>query len=156
MGVTSKKHDLGFSLLEVVVTLSIVSSCVLLFSFAIAQISSTRTVIKDDRQIEWHLFVNQLAYELADSEDVSASRERLSMKRVGGTSGKSETITYERYFKLIRRQVDSRGHQPILLEVSTITFTLVEESLTIRVVFSNGESYSAAFRVNEKGVHGHA
>ncbi|WP_410262759.1 prepilin-type N-terminal cleavage/methylation domain-containing protein, partial [Alkalibacterium sp.] len=48
-----EKQEQGFSLLEVIITLSIISSCVLLFSLAISQIGSTRAAVKDDRQIEW-------------------------------------------------------------------------------------------------------
>ena len=148
---TIKNRDQGFSLLEVVITLSIVSSCVLFFSFAIVQIGSTRAAVKDDRQIEWHLFVNQLAYELAESDEVSAGRERLTLKKVNAKTQREEIVTYERYLRLIRRQVDARGHQPILLEVSSVHFSLNEQVLTIRVVFTNNESYSASLKVNEKG-----
>ncbi|WP_423188791.1 competence type IV pilus minor pilin ComGF [Alkalibacterium sp. f15] len=144
-----KRQEQGFSLLEVIITLSIVSSCVLLFSFAISQIGSTRAAVKDDCQIEWHLFVNQLEYELTGSEGVRTSRDKLTFEKFDIEEQKMKTISYERYYKIIRRQVGSLGHQPILLEVSSINFSLVEETLDIAVVFNNGESYSAKFRVRE-------
>lgn len=144
------KSDKGFTLLETIITLSILSSCVLLFSFAISQIQTTRSLIKDERQIEWHLFVNQLEYELTESENVTATKNKLTVEKVDPADQVIRAITYERYFKIIRRQVGSLGHQPILLEVSAVEFSLLEEKLTIRVDFDNGEKYSAIFRVNEK------
>ncbi|OJF94304.1 competence type IV pilus minor pilin ComGF [Alkalibacterium sp. 20] len=145
-----KREEQGFSLLEVIITLSIVSSCVLLFSFAISQIGATRAAVKDDRQIEWHLFINQLEFELTGSEDVRTSRDKLTFERFDVEEQLVKSISYERYYKIIRRQVGSKGHQPILLEVSSINFSLVEQTLEIDVVFNNGETYSAKFRVNEE------
>ncbi|SEL71650.1 competence protein ComGF [Alkalibacterium putridalgicola] len=143
-------RDDGFSLLEVIITLSILSSCVLLFSFAISQIQTTRSQIKDERQIEWHLFINQLEYELQDSGNVTASRNKVSFDIYDPEDQRIKTVSYERYFQIIRRQVGSLGHQPILLEVSAAEFSLLEETLTIQVECNNGEEYSAKFRVNEK------
>lgn len=150
-GIKRMNKDEGFSLLEVVVTLSILSSCVLLFSFAISQIRSTRNLIKDERQIEWHLFINQLEYELSSSEEVSASRDKITVQKYDPEDQRMKTITYERYFSMIRRQVGSLGHQPILLEVAAVRFSLEEEMLSLHVDFNNGEKYNANFRVNEKG-----
>lgn len=143
-------RDDGFSLLEVIITLSILSSCVLLFSFAISQIQTTRSHIKDERQIEWHLFINQLEYELQDSRNVTTSRNKVSFDIYDPEDQRIKTVSYERYFQIIRRQVGSLGHQPILLEVSSAEFSLLEETLTIQVEFNNGEEYNAKFRVNEK------
>ncbi|MFO8068432.1 MAG: competence type IV pilus minor pilin ComGF, partial [Alkalibacterium sp.] len=148
-----EKQEQGFSLLEVIITLSIISSCVLLFSLAISQIGSTRAAVKDDRQIEWHLFVNQLEFELTGSAGVRTSRDKLVFEKFDVEDQKMKTISYERYYKIIRRQVGSKGHQPILLEVSSIAFSIFEQTLAIDVVFSNGETYSAQFRVNEEGVN---
>ncbi|SFC14019.1 competence protein ComGF [Alkalibacterium subtropicum] len=144
------KSDKGFSLLEVILALSILSSCVLLFSFAISQIQTTRSHIKDERQIEWHLFINQLEHELIDSENVSASREQISFQKFDPVGQRIENITYERRFQIIRRQVGALGHQPILLEVLAVEFSLLEEALSIRVEFKNGEEYNAKLRVNEQ------
>lgn len=75
------KSDKGFSLIEVLITLGILSSCVLLLTFAISQIQTTRSLIKDERQIEWHLFINQLEHELRDSEEVYATKSELTLKK---------------------------------------------------------------------------
>ncbi|MDZ7834857.1 MAG: competence type IV pilus minor pilin ComGF [Alkalibacterium sp.] len=117
------KADKGFSLLEVIIALSIVSSCVLLFSFAISQVQTARASVKDDRQIEWHLFINQLENDLHDSREVIAGKDGLTFEKFSEKNAKWERIKYEQYYKTIRRRVDSAGHQPMLLEVSSVGFT---------------------------------
>jgi len=146
------KSDKGFSLLEVMITLSVLSSCVLLFSFAISQIQTTRARVKDERQIEWHLFVNQLEYELSESERVTATKNKLTVEKFDPVDQVARAVTYERYFKIIRRQVGSLGHQPILMEVSAVAFSLSDERLSVTVDFENGETYHAWFHVNERVV----
>ncbi|GEK91355.1 competence type IV pilus minor pilin ComGF [Alkalibacterium kapii] len=145
------KNDKGFSLLEVIITLSVLSSCVLLLSFAISQIQTSRSLIKDERQIEWHLFINQLEYELRESETVRTTKSELTLIKTDPSDQLKKTITYNRRFSIIRRQVDSQGHQPILLEVKSIEFGLLDEKLTIEVIFQNDETYQAAFRVRMNG-----
>ncbi|MER2063318.1 MAG: competence type IV pilus minor pilin ComGF [Alkalibacterium sp.] len=144
------KADKGFSLLEVIITLSILSSCVLLFSFAISQIQTTRSQIKDERQIEWHLFINQLEFELNSGKKLTAGRDRITFEIYDTKEQRDRVVTYERYLRMIRRQVGSLGHQPILLDVSKVEFTLLDKALTIKVEFINGETYQATLRVNTK------
>ena len=145
------KADEGFSLLEVIIALSILSSCVLLFSFALSQVQTVRKAVRDDRQIEWHLFINQLQNELHDSREVTTGKDKLTFEKVSEKNGKWESITYERYYKIIRRQVDSTGHQPMLLDVSRVAFSSTGSRLLIDVTFYNGERYNAEIKVDKQG-----
>lgn len=145
------KSDKGFSLIEVLITLGILSSCVLLLTFAISQIQTTRSLIKDERQIEWHLFINQLEHELRDSEEVYATKSELTLKKTDPKDQLKKTVTYNRHFSIIRRQVGSLGHQPILMKVKSVAFHLLDEKLSIDVDFQNGETYRAVYRVRKNG-----
>ena len=77
----------GFTLLEVLLTLSIISLCVLLFSMAITQIKTVRASIKDDRQIEWHLFLNSMEYDLIGSEFIEVTNTNLSVSKYNVSAG---------------------------------------------------------------------
>ena len=56
----------GFTLLESVVSLYVLVLCVSLIGFTASQYQTIRKQTFLDRQLEWHLFLNQFEYEIKD------------------------------------------------------------------------------------------
>jgi competence protein ComGF len=54
----------------------------------------------------------------------------------------SDTIYYEKYGSNIRRQVNSSGHETLLQNVASVTFTRVNNSVKISVIDNWGREYS--------------
>lgn len=135
-------NDDGFTLLEVMVAISLLSLGVLLLSNFVEQSSRIQQEIKADRQIEWHLFLNQIEYDLREGQLIHMSSERIVVERPS-EDGKTERITYERYYKLIRRRLGGVGHQPVLTQLKEIHMENNTGQIWISATFQNGESYTA-------------
>jgi len=137
----------GFTLIETAVSLSIVSVCVFFFSLAVTQIRSVQSSVKDDRQMEWHLYINQLEHDMKDTVVEEVNPNRLDYKKVNAASGKLETVSHSTYTNMVRRQIDARGHQPMLMEVKTYQVKLEGNRLKLSVLFENGERFTAYLKV---------
>ena len=146
-------HEEGFTLIEVLLSLSIVSLCVVLLSFFTSQSKSLQERINTDRQIEWHLFLNQVEYELEGSYKISVNLDNMSVEKET-KQGHKETIKYQKYLSLLRRQVGGEGHQPILTDLKSLQFKTKEDKVVITVQFNNEETYSAVLLIPEKLTEG--
>lgn len=128
-----------------VVSLSITSLCFLLLSIGIVQIKELNKTIKTDKQIEWHLFLNQLDHYLIDSQFTSNSDTVLRV--VERVDGKFQNVRYQKSgTKFIRRL--NKGTQPLLMDIQTINITKHENTILIKGIFNNGETYQARIWVN--------
>lgn len=139
----------GFTLLEVLFTLTLISLCVFLFSMAISQTKTVRANVKDDRQIEWHLFLSQMENDIRGTEFSNLNERRLTVLKFNVEKNTSERISYERFGSMIRRRVGGDGHQPMLTQVSTSEFILLtKNNVKLTVTFDNGEKFTAYVKVN--------
>lgn len=86
--------------------------------------------------MEWDVFCSQMKKEIrvSNKADVVAGRLVLTTN--------SETIYYEKYNNILRRRVNSTGHEVILQNVSQVTFTRVNSAIRINVVDAWGKDYS--------------
>ncbi|WP_034302676.1 competence type IV pilus minor pilin ComGF [Alkalibacterium sp. AK22] len=141
-----RRNDRGFTLIEVLIALTVMAGSVLLFSLALSQISYGRDRVNDDRQIEWHLFLNQLEYDLQDKTflDSHASRFRLEKVEEGRTK---DIYSYSLYQNMLRRNVNGLGHQPMLMRIQSLNVSQAHEKLVLTVVFDNEETYTANIKV---------
>ncbi|GAB2492338.1 competence type IV pilus minor pilin ComGF [Alkalibacterium psychrotolerans] len=144
------RSDEGFTLIELLVTLSVTSISVLLFSAALTQLITLRNHTHDDRQIEWHLFLNQLEYDMKDNvlRDVVANRIR--MWEVTDGVVQSDVIAYN--LNTNKRYVRTRngtGQQLMLLKIESMSLKRDGNRIDIHVTFQNGEAYSGRIKVME-------
>lgn len=139
----------GFTLLEVMVSLSITSLCFILLSTGVRQIKTVREQVKNDNQIEWHLFMNQLEYYLQDSRLVDNYGDRLVVQEF--IEGKHETVQYMHTGNFFIRRYNS-GTQPLLTNVSQVYFTVDQDDLLVEGRFYNGEKYQAHIGINNEEV----
>jgi competence protein ComGF len=137
------KKEEGFTLLEVLVALSISSLCFLLLAIGVKQTQHIKAQVNQDAQLEWHLFLNQLEYELQESELIRVSRDALVVKKKNPEKGIEEEISFSRYFKMIRRQVGNAGHQPMLTRFETFAFSKEDNKVILTVTFPDASTYVA-------------
>lgn len=136
-----KNNEQGFTLLEVLVSLSITSLCILLISSSVMHVRDIRQGIEEDYQIEWHIFLNQLEFYLQESDLVSVTRDRLEVISPEEETGRKREVRYERHFRMIRRRVGNDGHQPMLRGLEQFAFSKEENMLILYALFQNGEEY---------------
>lgn len=144
----------GFTLLEALAALFILMLCISLLSFVTTQYHSIRKQTFEDRQLEWHMFLNQLDYSFEGLIFVKAKSNELQFKVLDEKGELKETIYYERYYEMVRRRTGSGGHHPMLMKVKSIDFSQNDSFVEITVTFLNQETYHAQISIenNLEGV----
>ncbi|GEN51291.1 competence type IV pilus minor pilin ComGF [Alkalibacterium pelagium] len=144
---SSGKNDQGLTLIECLISIQVISSMVLLFSFALSQFAALERQVNDDRQIEWHLFLNYLEQDLRDKVVTDVKGETITFKKVVDGVVLDEPMTYNRYKNLYRRSVRGLGHHPVLMKVSQLSVEKKSDQLILKVTFDNQESYKGMLKV---------
>ncbi|MCM3692442.1 competence type IV pilus minor pilin ComGF [Neobacillus niacini] len=120
-------NEKAFTLLEVLFAFSIFTMIVF-FMFPVIQIILDN---KDSngrlQNMEWDVFCSQIKREIR----ISSKAEVISGTLV--LTLNNEKISYEKYGSIIRRRVNSTGHETILQNVSLVTFTRINNSVKIFV-----------------------
>ena len=141
----------GFTLLESVVSLYVLVLCVSLIGFTASQYQTIRKQTFLDRQLEWHLFLNQFEYEIKDLvfKDTTENKVRFEEWNAGKLS---RIIVYQKDLKKANliKTTDSGGYQPLLMKVSKVTFIKKDDFLVIQAVFSNKEKYKAQIKIPQQ------
>ena len=136
-------NDKGFTLLETVLALLVFVLCFSLFSMAVKQVQSIRNTQQSDRQLEWHLFLNQFEYDIKEKQLKEMVKEEVVFKQANVKTGGTDNVSYKRNLQKLIRQVNSEGYQPMLMKLRKLNFSLKEHFLVIQVEFTNGETYQS-------------
>ncbi|HHQ1163018.1 TPA: competence type IV pilus minor pilin ComGF, partial [Listeria innocua] len=92
-----------------------------------------------DQTSEWQLFLIQTRLELEKATDIQVNPEKLSFKV------NDNLVTYSKYNNILRRQVNGKGHEPLLHKVTNWQITNEENQLILKVTFSNNKFYTSKF-----------
>lgn len=133
----------GFTLLEALVATFILLLTLALFSFGMQNYHALKRQTNQDRQIEWHLFLNQMEQEIKEAVCIEVKEEKVTFQ-YNKEIEQSGYFYYERYQQMIRRRTTngSGGHLPMLLKVDLLTFRKEAAFLEISVSFTNQERYT--------------
>lgn len=148
------KEEDGFTLLEVLIALSISSLCFTLLAVGINQAKMIRRQVERDPQIDWHIFLNQLEFYLEESEFVSLTEERLEVREKNREDHTFSRFIYETYQPrgstewMIRRRGGDGGHQPMLFDLEEVQFSTHGKWLVIEAYFKTGEKYRASLVIH--------
>lgn len=124
-------------LLSLVIYFTIISSFTLILHFV-----STQTHYPDDlKPFEWEVFLIQIQRELNEASNIETTTNQLSFQNKEG-----ETVTIHQYQNLLRRQVEGRGHEIVLLQVKESAFIEENTGVTLKVVSTAGKNFSFTFR----------
>ncbi|WP_413488191.1 competence type IV pilus minor pilin ComGF [Carnobacterium divergens] len=135
----------GFTLIETLCALFILVLSISLLSISVSQFQLIRRQTFQDRQLEWHLFLNQLEKEWQNQIVIKVTPENIQTE-----NAKGRISYYENYQKMVRKRTSKGGHQPLLVKVERLTFQKKAHSIVLDVQFKNQERYrnqlSACFK----------
>ena len=150
-------NEEGFTLLEALISLLISTFSLFIITTTLLQASTlketlvadtlypyhNRVTITSDRQIEWHIFLNQLEMYLENTINPRVYNRRLVVDELNDEYGVYSEVSYQmpsnstRVF--IRRL--NNGYQPMLIGASEINLRREEEGWVIIENTFNGEDY---------------
>jgi competence protein ComGF len=121
------KSEKGFTLVEMLVSFTLFLLIVSFFPIIIPLAKQTYNPDFSMNEMEWEIFVNQLAMEYREAKEVRIHATTLTFKMEN-----NQIITYERYEDKIRRRVDESGHEVVLQHIKNIMYEQQKERLLIR------------------------
>lgn len=130
-------NEKGFTLLESVCVLFLVTSLFSLFPLAVKTFGTAGEAFRPEEDEEWNLFLMQLRKEIRVSSSCQAAQNTLKLNEAG------RTVTYEPYRNSLRRRVDGEGHQIVLQNVRSIQFAATGNGVKVSAVYPNGAEKTA-------------
>lgn len=154
MRVYLRTDESGFTLLESLIALMLSSMIMLFLCTSIQQlnklnelvirdaqvVASAKSKVKGSRQIEWHLFLNQLEGYLEGTELVSFTSESLIVTEQKLDRGK---VKYERAKTGNRGFYRSKnnGNDTMLTDIKRLYLEVDGQCLQLHFIFQNNEEY---------------
>lgn len=156
MKVCLRNEEAGFTILEALIALML-SSVILLFLgtslqqlnkinqlvIADAQfVTSEKLKVRGSRQVEWHMFLNQLEGYLQDTEFVAADSQSFRVNEYFG-SEKPSRVKYgcSRSGSLRFYRSKDNGHNIMLTDIKRYQLTVDGQWLILYFTFYNNEKY---------------
>lgn len=151
------KSEQGFTLIETLISLFVSAFVLLLLTGGILQIVAVRDTlisnaqesrransITGDRQVEWHIFLNQLENYLQDTYEPVIGQNEFEVKEPTNTDRGNRVVFYRRdatnKTNFSRRTIN--GNHRMLTGVNNIAFNQSGGWLLIEVFFMNGDQYT--------------
>lgn len=122
----------GFTLLESMVALMMLSGTLLLLSGLIQHAHKMEQSLSGYHQLEWEIFLLQLDNELNDVEYLKTTPQEILTKSRDG----KKTITIRKYQEQI---IKSDGYQPLLTGVSKFVCEEKNHGVDFAVTFTDGK-----------------
>ena len=153
------KNESGFTLLEALIALMMTTSILMLLMGSLLQAKAinqkiitdaqfypeTKDSIVGDRQIEWHLFLNQLEHYLQGSSEPIVGKNYLEVREMDEENNHLVRVIYKRPDSGSKRTLlrhKNNGKIRLFTGIETIDFSKEGGWLTLNVKFRNNESYT--------------
>ncbi|MDH5160116.1 competence type IV pilus minor pilin ComGF [Heyndrickxia oleronia] len=130
---------MGFTLIECILTMLIISMIFLLFPLLIKTYEHINQSLSTEEDYEWNLFLIQLRKEMRESDGWDVSNNRLFLKM------NDQMIMYEQYGTVLRRRVDSEGHEIVLQNIDQVLFGVNDLKLQVHIQFINHHQRDAYY-----------
>jgi competence protein ComGF len=130
------QNEKAFTLLEVIFAFSVFMTIIFFMAPVFHIVLSNKESNGRLQEMEWDVFCSQIKKEIRISSKVEVVSGRLVL------TNNNESITYEKYGSNIRRRVNSSGHETLLQNVSSVTFTRINNSIKILVIDVWGKEYN--------------
>ncbi|MCM3765263.1 competence type IV pilus minor pilin ComGF [Neobacillus niacini] len=131
-----KSNETGFTLIEVLLALSMLSIIVFFMGPIFQIILQNQASQKALQAMEWEVFCMQIKKEIRLSSKAEVVSGRLILTKDG------ETVYYEKYGSYLRRRVNSLGHEILIQNVSNYSFTKMPNRILVTVTDLKGKNYS--------------
>lgn len=103
-----------------------------------------------EQNLNTELAIAQFFHFIQD-EIYQANEVTLTYRDIIINKENGESVNIQKYGKLIRRQVNFKGHEPILFNVNSFIFSKTENTLTINISVEGGEhSYKHSYKIPQK------
>jgi competence protein ComGF len=132
----SRAGEGGYTFIEALLHLAILSVFFILFSGFFRYSAGLIHHISDPASVEWELFRYELAEYLKAVDGVQILERGSQLRIISGN--KVTEIGHYPVQSLIRKRVNGEGHEPMLTDVRSVTFTVEENELSIRAAFIDG------------------
>jgi competence protein ComGF len=133
----------GYTLIEAVLVLSGLTLLLSLSPLVINVITdSPEKNTLDSQEVE--LFFMQAGQDIRDSVGLSEDGKTLYLEKPNGDS-----VSYESYEEIIRRQVNRKGHEVLLQNVDTVNFEILNGAVKM-TVGKKGVNYERVFALVAK------
>ncbi|GIN73559.1 competence protein ComGF [Bacillus sp. J14TS2] len=137
----------GFTLLETLFSIMLITLMMSILPLIFQSIHTLDGLMKTDQDYEWNLFIIGLRKELEKSHQVNVVRVNTNTSLI--IEKGEQVITYERYGRSLRRQVNKLGHEVVLQEIQHFEFILNGDELVLQVEFIDGLKDGASFAIKE-------
>lgn len=155
----SLKNESGFTLLEAMIALMITASILLLLMGSLLQADAinqaiisdaqydqeTKSSVIGDRQIEWHLFLNQMEHYLQGSVDPVVGKNYLEVREIDEETNHLSQVVYKQPDSGSRKtllQYKNNGKIRLLNDLEKVEFSKDGGWLTLNFKFKNKQFYT--------------
>ena len=130
-------NNSGFTLIEMLFSLGVFSLLTIFMTSVLANTTEWHLYdINNRSRMEWNIFIRQLDLEIQTTAEFSVPKTTILLLNSEG-----EQVTYETYYNMVRRRVGGAGHEVALQNIKKLHVSKENETLTISVMFENGEQY---------------
>lgn len=140
----NKKYA-GFTMLECLVALVVLSCMCQLFQLMIQQSFIGNQYLKNNDSKSWHIFLIQLEKECQKLVFQTGSAQEISFL----DSETNKTISIQIKEDKIIKRVNGKGYQPLLIGIKNGQFKNEGQSFTLEVTFTSGKTFDSFF--SDKG-----
>ncbi|WP_430602096.1 competence protein ComGF [Enterococcus sp. DIV0724b] len=141
----TQNNFLGFTLIECLLALFLLSIICMLFSASIKNASLVTSYLKSEQKKEWHIFVIQLENELKNCRYEKTQANKIILKN----KKNSKTVWIEyKLGKIVK--VENGGYQPLLMEVKRANFIEVDKAIAMKVLFENNLQVEAKWIITKE------
>lgn len=139
------KNERGFTFIEAMLQLFII----IVFSGAI--LYSMQYLMKfthaayNKEETEFELFVQYFESYLYDLVSVTPTYD----KRAVYLEQANAIVIFEQYGYLMRKRIDNKGHEPVLMRIENVQYTYNGEEVKVYVKFLNGLEKERSFYVSK-------
>ncbi|MFZ3590317.1 competence type IV pilus minor pilin ComGF [Bacillus sp. DJP31] len=130
----------GFTLVEMLVVLLIVMTITSLFPMIFSVLSNWIEKPSSLHPFEWEVATSQLLMEIREASEVRIQNGNLQL-----IADTNQMISYELYGNMLRRRINSTGHEVIIQQIRTVHFSLIKGGVYLLVTDEDGTEYKKFF-----------
>lgn len=137
MFIKNSFNKAGFSLIECLVSLAVLMSCLLLFQPALRVLIQVKEKYTHQTELEFQVGKIQLENTIKELVLIRCEESKLVFED-RRRSDEIDRITIEHYQQMIRKKP---GHHPLMLSVKSVKFYEFDEAIEVEVIMIDEEKY---------------
>lgn len=127
----------AFTMIEMMVSLAISLSVLLMISHFLQQQRHLYDVLSDTSFLEWEIFGHQM-----DNYTKNEHLKKVEVHRLTSIDQDKKERCYVPYKDQVLRRRGNRGYQPLIFNLKTISFKEANNGVLMMGTFKNGKSYT--------------